>query len=259
MRYGNRTRLGADISGWLPEQSFNPSYLDGLIAWWDAADSTTFTYSSGTVVSQWNDKSGNGYHFSQGTLSKQPSRSGSMNGKATVVFDGSNDSMSTISTVDMAPGQQISVAVVFSSVENADQSFLEQTSNYNNNAGSFRFARNATNTIGFGKRGVSLYSAYNNALLVGTEPIVAIAIHDGTLTTSESWVGVNDFLPNNVVVNNNTNSDNINSTIFLASRNNSSIFLNGEIAEIIVTRSAWSRNTRIDVQNYLATKWGVTL
>ena len=39
-------------------------------------DANTFTYSSGSVVSQWSDKSGNTRHATQGTVSQQPTRTG---------------------------------------------------------------------------------------------------------------------------------------------------------------------------------------
>ena len=59
--------------------------------WLDASDASTFTFSSGSAVSKWTDKSGNGYEFVQSTSANQPSRSGMLNGLSTVVFDGSND------------------------------------------------------------------------------------------------------------------------------------------------------------------------
>ena len=64
-----------------------------LVMWLDAADDTTFSYSSGTVVSQWRDKSGLNNHVSQATLANQPSRSTIKNSRKTVVFDGSNDNL----------------------------------------------------------------------------------------------------------------------------------------------------------------------
>jgi hypothetical protein len=51
-----------------------PGPIAGYSLWLDANDATTFTYSSGTVVSQWNDKSPNGYNFTQATTSQQPVR-----------------------------------------------------------------------------------------------------------------------------------------------------------------------------------------
>lgn len=62
-------------------------------AWYDADDASTFTYSSGSVVEQWDDKSGNGYHLLQTTVANQPSRSGTINSRSAVVFDGTDDSM----------------------------------------------------------------------------------------------------------------------------------------------------------------------
>jgi hypothetical protein len=73
--------------------SFAPTDIAGLQLWLDASDASSFTFSSGSVVSQWNDKSGNSRHMSQSTVANQPSRSGTQNGRSTVVFDGSNDYM----------------------------------------------------------------------------------------------------------------------------------------------------------------------
>lgn len=72
---------------------FSPTNITNLYLWLDASDATTFTYSSGTVVSQWNDKSGNAYHATQSTVANQPSRVTSPS--TGVDFDGSNDVLST--------------------------------------------------------------------------------------------------------------------------------------------------------------------
>ena len=69
---------------------FNPRSISGLVAWFDADDVSTFTL-NGTAVSEWRDKSGNGYAVSQGTGNNQPDRTGTVLGRATVDFDGSND------------------------------------------------------------------------------------------------------------------------------------------------------------------------
>jgi hypothetical protein len=50
------------------------------VAWWDASDASTITITGGKV-SQWDDKSGNGWHLSQGTAGRRPSiASGAQNG-----------------------------------------------------------------------------------------------------------------------------------------------------------------------------------
>jgi hypothetical protein len=58
--------------------------VSGAVLWLDASDSTTFTFSSGTRVSEWRDKSGNGYHFTQATSTYQPDRSATQNSKDAV-------------------------------------------------------------------------------------------------------------------------------------------------------------------------------
>ena len=62
--------------------------LAGYSLWLDASDSSTFTYSSGTVVSQWSDKSANAYNFTQGTVGNQPNRNATQNGLSAVTFGG---------------------------------------------------------------------------------------------------------------------------------------------------------------------------
>jgi len=72
-----------------------------IYAWFDASRAVDFTYSSGTSVSQWNDRSGNGRHLSQATAANQPSRSGTMNGRSTVIFDNTNDFLDFGSNQDL--------------------------------------------------------------------------------------------------------------------------------------------------------------
>jgi hypothetical protein len=60
---------------------------NGLVMWMDAADDTTFSYSSGTTVSQWRDKSGFNYHMVPAApLSTGPSRSSSLNSRKVLTF-----------------------------------------------------------------------------------------------------------------------------------------------------------------------------
>lgn len=74
-----------------PRQTgFDPRTVQGLVAWFEADDVNTFTL-SGTSVSEWRDKSGNGYAVSQSTANNQPARTGTVGVRATVDFDGTND------------------------------------------------------------------------------------------------------------------------------------------------------------------------
>lgn len=65
-----------------------PSYTlpvkGGLVMWMDAADDTTFSYSSGTTVSQWRDKSGLNNHCVP--LTAGPTRSSFLNSRKVLAF-----------------------------------------------------------------------------------------------------------------------------------------------------------------------------
>ena len=57
---------------------------NGLVMWMDAADDTTFSYSSGTTVTQWRDKSGFNYHMVP--KSGGPTRSSVLNSRKVLAF-----------------------------------------------------------------------------------------------------------------------------------------------------------------------------
>lgn len=71
-----------------------------LFAWYDAQDAASITQSSG-AVSQWTDKSGNGNNATQGTAGNKPSYSATgWNGtKPGITFDGTNDYLTTATTI----------------------------------------------------------------------------------------------------------------------------------------------------------------
>lgn len=243
----------------VPSQNlWTPYALRNLVAWWDSSVDSTFTFSSGTDVSQWDSLVG-GHSFVQATAAKQPSRSGTLNGLTTVVFNGSSDSMSTSATVDMTGSQYISTWAVFTATSGSDQGVLEQTANYNNTAGAFRVSRTSTDKASMGKRGSgsNVYATFTTVEDLTTTPMAFIATHDGTLTSVENQLSLNLDFRMLTVVNANTDSNNINQTLFLASRNNSSLFLNGIIAEVGVCTSVFTLDERIKLNEYLRAKWGI--
>jgi len=68
-----------------------PQPLAGYSLWLDASDATTFSFSSGSFVSQWRDKSGNTYHFDQVTAAFQPERQSNIqNSLPSVYFNADN-------------------------------------------------------------------------------------------------------------------------------------------------------------------------
>jgi len=83
-----RLGLGISIPGTsgLVQAAFSPLDLSPVL-WLDASDTSTITESGG-AVSQWDDKSGNGYDVAQGTAARQPkSGTATLNGLNTIEYD----------------------------------------------------------------------------------------------------------------------------------------------------------------------------
>lgn len=86
---------------------WTPAELPGLQLWLDASDATTITQSSG-IISQWDDKSGNGNHATQSIGSSQPSYGTStIYGKNVVDFGGVK-----FMTTGCTPGLNRTIAAV---------------------------------------------------------------------------------------------------------------------------------------------------
>jgi len=96
----------------LDHADFDPSTLSSLKLWLDANDSSTITQSSGSV-SQWADKSGGQYQLTQDISSKRPVLgSSAINGLDTLVFDGTDDSLTMNSRMGMSANPDILVFTV---------------------------------------------------------------------------------------------------------------------------------------------------
>ena len=89
-------------------KQWTPSEIPNLLLWLDAADASTFAFSSGINVSQWNDKSGNGYNFT--TTSGTPTYTSSAPLTKCVVFN--SDRTTDVMTTSTAFNQPITVFVV---------------------------------------------------------------------------------------------------------------------------------------------------
>jgi len=75
-----------------PSIPFSPGDISGMIAWYDTSDSGTITESGG-LVSQIDDKSGNGFNLTQATGSYQPTLISDSVGDG-IQFDGTDDRLS---------------------------------------------------------------------------------------------------------------------------------------------------------------------
>jgi len=194
-----------------------------LALWLDAADASTVTL-NGSTVSQWDDKSGNGRNASQATASLQPTyTTNGLNGKPVLSFDGSDDELTITSS--FALGETAAMVAQRSTI---DQPVIE--------------APIAANR-GFWGSAYPGYTTHSNYAVDGG-PLLS-ASPDSAVTTP-SLVSQTELLQ---------------SSTFFAYRIGGASpgyqFLNGFIAEVVVTDTLLSTDDRQKLEGYLAWKWGL--
>jgi hypothetical protein len=237
----------------------------GSAIWLDASDASTFTFSSGSVVSQWNDKSGNSRNFSQGTVANQPSRTGSRNGLSTVVFDGTNDRMQATSATTNYTSWSLFV------VSYSNSSSTQRILGKRNAEGSdetygavwytsklFALARNLSSGVNAslvdGSLGIWLISTNGSSANTGALRLLSQTVTNNT-DTKVRFQGANlaSATAGSQAVTNTVNpyigALNVSGSFFE--------FLNGEIAEMLLYPSALSDADREQTETYLKNKWGL--
>ena len=222
---------------------FTPLSISGCQLWLDAADASTFTFSSGSVVSQWNDKSGGGFHHSQGTVANQPGRTGTQNSLATVEFDGVNDFLSNGSL------QISSTCSVFAVVKRPGGGALAPIVSGLVNTG-FGVNLNGTGFVETSLIGVTLYYAGATTAVPSTGyHVVSLASQS---TTASAWVnGTFDETDTYAAATSGSASNAVG-----ALQANGTAPRAVALGEVIVYNSALGTTNRQAVESYLKTKWG---
>ena len=235
--------------------------------WLDAADTATVTL-SGSEVTQWNDKSGNGLNCSQATSANRPIiASAAQNSLNTIRFvasdylsASSNITLTTAFTLFIVAKNRIrkdynglfrigASAVAESNVSNLEIYWQEGSSN----SGNFVETVNRGETL----KGIVLDSALpvvNNYYITSTQASgtdVITAYQNGTLQVPSTVIGSGSMLPLAA------NPYHV-GIGYPASGNAATAALDGDICEIVVLNTVASTTTRQKIEGYLAHKWGLT-
>jgi hypothetical protein len=236
---------------------------NGLALWLDAADDTTFSYSSGTSVSQWRDKSGNNRHFFQATVNNQPSRSVVINSRKAIQFTAvSGQYLRYNSTIiNNTTGGSVFVVWRTAGETNAYSSILDNYHCGNSalNAG-FQIERNVTNnqyywgfnTPGCGNGGFMPATSYSN----DTTNCIWITKDSTTITGGLNGTsGTPNASPSATWV-----EDTKGWTIGAWGLGIESFdrFFNGQQCEVIIFNRGLSVTERKQVNTYLGQKWGIS-
>ena len=218
---------------------FSPIDLSPAL-WLDASDETTITESGG-AVSQWDDKSGNGYHVAQGTSANQPTTgTRTVNGLNVIDFDGSNDSLVDADGPTFSQPNTIIVVAEFDDV-----------SGINNVVdGRINAQRNLL------RAGSNNFLMYAGSVLSGGSPVTAtpyamVATFDGV----SSSLRVNG----STVLTGNVGTQDFASIRIGAEFDGVGQELDGAVGEIIIVNGTLTAQQIADTETYLADKWGITL
>lgn len=247
--------LGSMLAG----RVFDPRRISGLSVWYDAADSSTITL-NGSAVSQWNDKSGNGYHASQSTANNQPAyNTNTRNGLAVVTFDGSNDSLVTSSFADgwtaftsfcvfnVIARAQIGIYILWTRSTDRQRAVVI----YDVSVGAPYSIRGHLLNSGTNDYDCATFGNYATWYYMtnqwdGTTSSRTTAFTGRTNGTSRTNTASGSFLTSNVA----------NTVLRIGNRSDGTRGINCDIGELIVYSSSLSADARDAVERYLKGKWG---
>jgi hypothetical protein len=240
---------------------FDPASVAGLTGWWDASDSSTLfdATAGGSLVdadggvARIQDKSGAARHFTQDSSGSRPTRKTSQqNGLDVLRFDGSSDFMQgpVFNTLFTADSSTCFVVAKASSVATDGSGPFTNAVVIADTSGAHGFfgVRSNGSVYSFGFDGtyfeVSLSYTPGNWVCLTTDhaaPTLRATVNKATSTTQS--LSAKEFT---------------NFSTILGANYNQTVFLDGDVGEVITYNVALGVGDREAVENYLMSKWGIS-
>jgi hypothetical protein len=233
---------------------FIPTSISGLQLWLDADDSSTITL-NGSNVSQWNDKSGNAYNFTQATAANQPARTLSGQNSKTVLTFATNDFLANTALDWGASASTLFIVGKEDNSAGTGYQNLFTTGTGATGRWGYGVAANAptdSNVIGIFDIGEGL-ARFASAMTNTNADVLCFTsagISSGSVTASLFKNGTADA--NNPVTRGTTTSA-AGAQLGAAAAGSEAYF--GTICEVILYNSQLSTTNRNKVEDYLKTKW----
>jgi hypothetical protein len=243
--------------------------------WLDAADTATITSSSGSV-SQWDDKSGNGFNVVQATGLNQPTTgTRTLKGLNVIDFDGTNDRLtSAFDITQLTSAKALTVMVVASfDVTGSGRTLVtagRATNTWDLGSG-FSLNQDASGAvvtfIGLGAGTVNPFD-FRSLLIetANTSPNIYAFSASASPATYSTFVnganGANSLNSGTMPVANFLSSGSGNHRVVVGARTSSNPtpignFLDGYVGEILLFDRVLTTSERSSLRDYLNAKWGV--
>lgn len=243
------------------------SPVAGYFLWLDAADTTTIT-KSGSAVSLWNDKSANGFQFTQSTTAYKPdSGIDTQNGKNVLTW-GVNDRLVNTSAATNWKFLNYNTGTIFVAFKQtvaANSAAIMQTNEASSVQTGFYIWHQATSKIqhqvSFSSPGNTVVNnnTANNAVDTNFTYLTIISDPQNATAANRSDIRVKQgsAIKNNTQTNSAANTDPTNTLTIGDYTNAGGVAINGTLGEIIIYNSILSAGDILLNQQYLANKWGV--
>jgi hypothetical protein len=221
---------------------FVPLDIPDCALWLDAADPSTLTL-SGSNVTQWNDKSGNGRNATQPSATSRPAY-GTTNGRTAIVFSGSPTFM-VLPSITIIP---ISIFVVTAFTQNINNTFLLALGNTN---GAAIYVREQFSPDVFGiDNGTSGYNSSIKDLNTRVWSFTLPASANGVFLLDGNVIASSGFTFN-------ANTTFANNTLGAWNQQSNDGNVRAGISEVLIYSSALTTPQRQQIEGYLSRKWGL--
>ena len=222
--------------------AFSPRQIGGLALWLDSTDSSTISFSSGSNVSTWSDKSGNGRNAT--VYAGTPTYTSALG----MTFNGSSSLQITYTASPIL--ESMFVIIKFNSVSGQGD-ILSGTA-----AGQreyLMYVPYSPGTIYLGRHSTGPSGAINGGTVTTGSNYLLGYVFNGTGNT------ISFFQSGNTITSGTPQfTYSAGGTISVIGSYNGGGYLQGQIYEMIIYSTALSITERQRVESYLAQKWGLT-
>jgi hypothetical protein len=235
-----------------PRSLWTPADIDTAL-WLDAADTSTITTATGNDVSNWADKSGNGRDMAQGTALSQPQTGSTIiNGLNAIYFDGINDGMHTVAGATWLNNTEFTIfAVALEHTWNSQNSMINCTGNVDSNS-NFDIGRGSD--FDYWDFRTPTGSSIWQSTPAAFDPLLSVTQFQNT--GSQHWMFGTDY---GTATNPSSAITGITEPFNIGLPDLSAYNYSGSVAELVIITGSVSTETREEMENYLALKWGLEL